>query len=98
MGAVDVGAGVAADYGEPGWHRLRVDGVSTGYAVAGEGRPVLFLHRWGLGHRTYSRPRTVRYLVLINSVGAGQTRRAAGRPGYIGGRPFGAGPSSSVGS
>jgi len=30
--------------------------VSTHYAVAGEGHPVLFLHGWGLGHRTYSRP------------------------------------------
>ena len=145
---------------DPGWHRLAVDGVSTSYAVAGEGRPVLFLHGWGLGHRTYSRPLAtlvergcrvyapslpgfggssplpqsrrslagyaqwaeafiaamditepafvvghsfgggvavalahrrpgaVRYLVLINSVGAGQTTRAAGRAGYIGGRPL----------
>lgn len=147
-------------HGDTGWHRLTVDDVSTSFAVAGEGRPVLFLHGWGLGHRTYSRPlatlvergcrvyapslpgfggsgplpasrrnlagyaqwaeafvealgvteplivvghsfgggvavalahrrpRTVRYLVLINSVGAGVTRRAAGRPGYIGGRPL----------
>ena len=142
-----------------GWHRIQADGVSTHFAVAGEGRPVLFLHGWGLGHRTYSRPlatlvrrgcrvyapslpgfggsaslpgprRTlagygqwaqafveavgideplivighsfgggvavglahrspalVRYLVLVNSVGAGETHRAVGRPGYLGGRP-----------
>ncbi len=153
MGRVDrAGAG-------PGWHRIKVDGASTHFAVAGEGRPVLFLHGWGLGHRTYSRPlatlvergcrvyapslpgfggsgplpgpqRTlagyghwaksfvdalgvdepfivvghsfgggvavglthqaperVRYLVLVNSVGAGETQRAVGRPGYLGGRP-----------
>ena len=133
--------------------------MSTRYAVAGEGNPVLFLHGWGLGHRTYSRPlaalarrgwrvfapslpgfggtrplppeqrtlpgygrwaasfleavgvdepvivighsfgggvgvtyahqspEAVRYLVLVNSVGGARTQHAAGRPGYLAGRP-----------
>ena len=146
------------DLNAPGWHRVRINGVVTSYTVAGEGLPVLFLHGWGLGHRTYSRPlatlvergcrvyspslpgfagsaplpssrrhlagyaewaaafidaleltepmivvghsfgggvavglahrkvSAVRYLVLINSVGAGSTGRDV-RPGYIGGRP-----------
>ena len=45
-----------ADLHAPGGHRLRVNGLATSYSVAGEGRPVLFLHGWGLGHRSYSRP------------------------------------------
>jgi pimeloyl-ACP methyl ester carboxylesterase len=45
-----------ADLNAPGKHRVRISGVSTSYTVSGEGRPVLFLHAWGLGHRTYSRP------------------------------------------
>ena len=141
------------------WRRVDAGGVSTHYAVAGQGRPALFLHGWGLGHRTYSRPlaaltqrgcrvfapslpgfggtrplpagrrtlagygrwaasfldavgvhepvivighsfgggvgvtyahqspEAVRYLVLVNSVGGGRTQHAAGRPGYLGGRP-----------
>lgn len=141
------------------WRRVDAGGVSTHYAVAGHGRPVLFLHGWGLGHRTYSRPlaaltrrgcrvlapslpgfggtrplppdrrtlpgygqwaasfleavgvsepvivighsfgggvgvtyahqspEAVGYLVLVNSVGGGRTQHAAGRPGYLGGRP-----------
>lgn len=31
-------------------------GGATSYAVGGSGQPVLFLHGWGLGHRTYARP------------------------------------------
>jgi len=146
--------------GATAWRRIDAGGVSTNYAVAGRGRPVLFLHGWGLGHRTYNRPlgmltrrgcrvlapslpgfggteplprqrrtlagygwwvasfleavgvddpvivvghsfgggvgvtyahqnpEAVRYLVLVNSVGGANTRHAAGRPGYVGGRPL----------
>ena len=142
------------------WRRIDAGGVSTHYAVAGRGRPVLFLHGWGLGHRTYNRPlaaltrrgcrvfapslpgfggthqlprsrrtlsgygqwvasfleavgvedpvflvghsfgggvavsyahqhpQAVGYLVLVNSVGGANTQHAAGRPGYLGGRPL----------
>ena len=149
---------VGSDAGS--WRRIDADGVSTHYAVAGQGRPVLFLHGWGLGHRTYSRPlaaltrrgcrvfapslpgfggtqslpsdrrslagygqwaasfldavgvdepvivighsfgggvgvtyahqnpETVAYLVLVNSVGGSRPQYAAGRPGYLGGRPL----------
>jgi len=146
--------------GAGSWRRIDAGGVSTHYAVAGRGRPVLFLHGWGLGHRTYNRPlgtlarrgcrvlapslpgfggtqplprsgrtlsgygrwvasfldavgvddpvivvghsfgggvgvtyahqnpEAVRYLVLVNSVGGGSMQHAAGRPGYVGGRPL----------
>lgn len=50
------GEAPAGDLNTPGRHRVRVNGVSTSFTVSGEGRPVLFLHGWGLGHRTYSRP------------------------------------------
>lgn len=30
--------------------------MPTTYAAGGRGQPVLFLHGWGLGHRTYARP------------------------------------------
>ena len=33
-------------------------------------------------------PNRVSYLVLVNSVGGARTQRAAGRPGYLGGRPL----------
>jgi pimeloyl-ACP methyl ester carboxylesterase len=35
------------------WRRAWVDGRPAVYAVAGEGLPVLFLHGWALGHRSY---------------------------------------------
>lgn len=35
------------------WRRVRVDGRDAVYGVAGEGPPVLFLHGWGLNHRSY---------------------------------------------
>jgi pimeloyl-ACP methyl ester carboxylesterase len=35
------------------WHRIRVDGRAAACLEAGEGRPVLFLHGWGLSHRAY---------------------------------------------
>lgn len=36
----------------------------------------------------HQNPEAVAYLVLVNSVGGGRTRYAAGRPGYLGGRPL----------
>ena len=35
------------------WHRIRVDGRAAACLEAGVGRPVLFLHGWGLSHRAY---------------------------------------------
>lgn len=35
------------------WHRIRVAGRAAACLEAGEGRPVLFLHGWGLSHRAY---------------------------------------------
>ncbi|NYD40170.1 alpha/beta fold hydrolase [Nocardioides panaciterrulae] len=35
------------------WRHLLVDGRDTSYGVAGSGPTVVFLHGWGLSHRTY---------------------------------------------
>ena len=35
------------------WRTMRVDGRPASYGVAGDGPPVVFLHGWGLSHRTY---------------------------------------------
>jgi pimeloyl-ACP methyl ester carboxylesterase len=35
------------------WRHVEVDGRDAVYGVAGEGPPVLFLHGWGLNHRSY---------------------------------------------
>lgn len=35
------------------WRTMRVDGRPASYGVAGDGLPVVFLHGWGLSHRTY---------------------------------------------
>ncbi len=39
------------------WHRVEVDGRTVVYGIGGPeaGPPVLFLHGWGLGSRTYKR-------------------------------------------
>jgi len=37
------------------WQTTTVDGRPAVYAVAGEGPPLVFLHGWGLNHRTYRR-------------------------------------------
>lgn len=37
------------------WKRVEVDGRPALYGVAGEGLPVVFLHGWGLGQRSYKR-------------------------------------------
>ncbi|MCL2535987.1 MAG: alpha/beta fold hydrolase [Nocardiaceae bacterium] len=38
----------------PSWRELEVDGRAASYGVAGRGRPVVFLHGFGLTHRTYA--------------------------------------------
>lgn len=35
------------------WRSVPVDGTQVDYAVGGHGRPVVFLHGWGLGPATY---------------------------------------------
>lgn len=35
------------------WRNVLVDGRDAAYGVAGDGPPVVFLHGWGLSHRTY---------------------------------------------
>jgi pimeloyl-ACP methyl ester carboxylesterase len=35
------------------WRHVEVDGRYAVYGVAGDGPPVLFLHGWGLNHRSY---------------------------------------------
>lgn len=35
------------------WHSTLVEGRAAHYGVAGEGDPVVFLHGWGLSHRSY---------------------------------------------
>ncbi|MFC7446727.1 alpha/beta fold hydrolase [Rhodococcus daqingensis] len=35
--------------------RTRIDGRSVSFGVAGRGRPLVFLHGWGLSHHTYRR-------------------------------------------
>lgn len=37
------------------WHTTTVDGRTAEYGVGGTGRPMVFLHGWGLGHRAYKR-------------------------------------------
>lgn len=37
------------------WRQTEVDGRPVAYGEAGEGRPVLFLHGWALGHHAYKR-------------------------------------------
>ncbi|WP_430331663.1 alpha/beta fold hydrolase [Rhodococcus sp. ACT016] len=38
----------------PSWRELELGGQSVAYGVAGRGRPVVFLHGFGLTHRTYA--------------------------------------------
>lgn len=35
------------------WRNVLVEGRDAAYGVAGDGPPVVFLHGWGLSHRTY---------------------------------------------
>lgn len=44
---------VAADQNRIAWSTVSVAGRTARYGVGGSGRPVLFLHGWGLSGRTY---------------------------------------------
>lgn len=46
------------------WQRTTVHGRPASYGVAGGGTPVVFLHGWGLAHRSYKR--ALKYLVAQN--------------------------------
>ncbi len=37
-------------------HLIEVDGRTVAYTTGGQGLPVLFIHGWGLDHRSYRRP------------------------------------------
>jgi pimeloyl-ACP methyl ester carboxylesterase len=63
------------------WHRTRVDGRAAAYLEAGEGRPVVFLHGWGLSHRAYRDP--VRRLASL-----GVRVLAPALPGFSGSAGF----------
>ena len=43
----------AARLARMAWHRTTVQGREVAYGVAGDGPEVVFLHGWGLSHRTY---------------------------------------------
>lgn len=63
------------------WRTVRVAGRTTRYGVAGFGRPVLFLHGWGLSGRTYSE-------ALSELVAAGMRVYAPSLPGFGGTAPL----------
>jgi pimeloyl-ACP methyl ester carboxylesterase len=59
------------------WHNTRVQGRAASYGVAGDGPPVVFLHGWGLSHRTYRHG-------LERLVGSGVRVLAPALPGFGG--------------
>lgn len=59
------------------WKHTLVAGREAWYGVAGEGPPVLFLHGWGLNHRSYRR-------ALEHLAGLGVTVYAPALPGFGG--------------
>ncbi len=59
------------------WRATTVQGRPAGYGVAGQGRPLVFLHGWGLGYRSYKR--SMRQLVRL-----GFEVYAPGLPGLSG--------------
>lgn len=61
------------------WLTTTVQGRSAGYGVAGDGAPLVFLHGWGLGYRSYKRS-------LKRLVELGLRVYAPGLPG-LGGTP-----------
>jgi pimeloyl-ACP methyl ester carboxylesterase len=63
--------------GQLSWERVAVDGRPAVYGVAGEGPVLVFLHGWGLAHRTYRR-------ALAHVVGHGLRVYAPGLPGFAG--------------
>ena len=59
------------------WRSVKVDGRVTAYGVAGDGPPIVFLHGWGLAHRTYKR-------ALQPLVAGGLRVYAPALPGFAG--------------
>ena len=59
------------------WQRTTVQGRPAVYGVAGEGRPLVFLHGWGLSHRSYRR-------ALGELIGKGVRIYAPALPGFGG--------------
>jgi pimeloyl-ACP methyl ester carboxylesterase len=59
------------------WHTAVVDGRPAHYSVGGDGKPLLFLHGWGLTDRSYSRS-------LRRLVSAGLRVYAPAMPGFGG--------------
>ena len=63
------------------WRTMQVDGRPASYGVAGDGPPVVFLHGWGLSHRTYRHG-------LERLVGHGVRVLAPALPGFAGTAPL----------
>jgi pimeloyl-ACP methyl ester carboxylesterase len=63
------------------WRTMLVDGRPASYGVAGDGPPVVFLHGWGLSHRTYRHG-------LERLVGRGVQVLAPALPGFGGTTPL----------
>ena len=59
------------------WAETSVDGRRGHYGVAGDGPPLVFLHGWGLGYRSYR-------AALRELVAAGLTVYAPAMPGFAG--------------
>ena len=59
------------------WQRTTVQGRPAVYGVAGQGRPLVFLHGWGLSHRSYRR-------ALGELIGKGVRIYAPALPGFGG--------------
>ena len=63
------------------WRTMLVEGRPASYGVAGDGPPVVFLHGWGLSHRTYRHG-------LERLVGRGVRVLAPALPGFGGTVPL----------
>ena len=63
------------------WKTVEVAGATAAYGEAGSGRPVLFLHGWGLDHKAYKR-------ALSRLVAAGARVLAPALPGFGGSAPM----------
>ena len=63
------------------WRTMLVDGRDASYGVAGDGPAVVFLHGWGLSHRTYRHG-------LERLVGHGARVLAPALPGFGGTAPL----------
>lgn len=69
------------------WRTMLVDGRDASYGVAGDGPAVVFLHGWGLSHRTYRHG-------LERIVGHGARVLAPALPGFGGTAPLPSGQFS----